>query len=110
VFGTILIKRSILIQFHVKTETLYDEQYYYKIVETRMDQFGLNMNFLEIKQVLAIIFTLKINFYIHLVNFPVLWTARQLPKRTGSLAQNIQRLRTLYYGLWVYFLERQGLL
>jgi hypothetical protein len=38
-----------------------------------MDQFGLNMNFLGIKQVLAIIFTLKINLYIHLVNFPVLW-------------------------------------
>jgi hypothetical protein len=27
-----------------------------------MDQFGLNMNFLGIKQVLAIIFTLIINF------------------------------------------------
>jgi hypothetical protein len=28
-----------------------------------MDQFGLHMNFLGIKQVLVIIFTLKINFY-----------------------------------------------
>jgi hypothetical protein len=34
-----------------------------------MDQFGLNMNFLGIKQVLMIIFTLKITFHIYLFNF-----------------------------------------
>jgi hypothetical protein len=48
---------------------LSDKQYYYKIIETRMDQFGLNMNFLEIKQVLVIIFTLKINFYFIFLDF-----------------------------------------
>jgi hypothetical protein len=37
-----------------------------------MDQFGLNMKFLGIKQFLAIILTLKINFYIPLVHSPVL--------------------------------------
>jgi hypothetical protein len=30
-----------------------------KIIETGMNQFGLNMNFLWIKQILAIIFILK---------------------------------------------------
>ena len=59
---------------------------------TGMDQFGLNMNFLGIKQVLAIIFTLKINFYIHLINFPVLCTAHQLNKNIGATAQEFLRL------------------
>jgi hypothetical protein len=49
VFDTILIKRLILIQFSCQTETLCDEQYYYKIIGTGMDQFGLSMNFLGIK-------------------------------------------------------------
>jgi hypothetical protein len=30
----------------VKTVTLSDKQHYYKIIGIRMDQFGLNMNFL----------------------------------------------------------------
>jgi hypothetical protein len=51
------------------------------------------MKFLGIKQFLAIILTLKINFYIPLVHFPVLWTPRQLSERTWSLVQNIPRLR-----------------
>jgi hypothetical protein len=41
-----------------------------------MDQFRLNMNFLGIKQVLVIIFTLKINFHIYLSDFSAPWTAR----------------------------------
>jgi hypothetical protein len=32
--------------FHVKTETLGDREYYYKILETRMVQFGAHMDFL----------------------------------------------------------------
>jgi hypothetical protein len=43
------------------------------------------MNFLGIKQVLTIIFTLKINFYIYLVNFPVLWSAHQKLRSAGVL-------------------------
>jgi hypothetical protein len=34
-----------------------------------MGQFGLNMNFLGIIQILAIIFTLKINLYIIFLDF-----------------------------------------
>jgi hypothetical protein len=32
--------------FHVKTEILNDREHYYKILETGMVQFGVNMNFL----------------------------------------------------------------
>jgi hypothetical protein len=44
---------------HVKTETLNDREYYYKILEIGMAQFGANMNFLWIIQFLAFIFILK---------------------------------------------------
>ena len=37
-------------------------QYYYKNLETGMDQFGVHMNFLQIKQVSAINLILKIYF------------------------------------------------
>jgi hypothetical protein len=39
--------------FHAKTEPLYDREHYYKILETGMAQFGANMNFLWIIQILA---------------------------------------------------------
>jgi hypothetical protein len=42
------------------------------------------MNFLWIKQILAIIFTLKIHFHIYLSNLSVLWTARQFLKSAGA--------------------------
>jgi hypothetical protein len=48
---------------HVKTETLNDREYYYKILETEMAQFGVKMNFLCILQVSSIVFVLKIIFY-----------------------------------------------
>jgi hypothetical protein len=41
---------------------LSDKQYYYEIIGTGMDQFGLTMNFLGIKQVSIINFILKIHF------------------------------------------------
>jgi hypothetical protein len=69
---------------------LINKQYYYKIIETGMGQFGISMNFLWIKQVLMIIFTLKITFHIYSSNLTVLWTAQQLPEKEGSLAQEIQ--------------------
>jgi hypothetical protein len=54
-----------------------------------MDQFELNMNFLGIKQVLVIIFTLEINFYIYLFNLSVLWTVHtNTPKPRGFCARN----------------------
>jgi hypothetical protein len=59
-----------------------------------MGQFGLNMNFLGIKQIVAMIFTLKINFCIIFLDFSFPWTARQLIERPGVSTQNILRLRT----------------
>ena len=44
---------------HVKTETLNGREYYYKILEIGMVQFGAKMNFLCNKQVLTLIFILK---------------------------------------------------
>jgi thioester reductase-like protein len=52
-----------------------------------MDQFKLNMNLLGIKQILVIIFTLKINFYIYLSTFSVLWTAHQKQRSAGVIGQ-----------------------
>jgi hypothetical protein len=37
-------------------------QYYCKNLGTGMDQFGVHMDFLQIKQVLTFIYALKINF------------------------------------------------
>jgi hypothetical protein len=37
-------------------------QYYYKNLGIGMDQFGVHMNFLQIKQVLTFIYALKLNF------------------------------------------------
>jgi hypothetical protein len=39
-----------------------------------MDQFGVHMNFLQIKQVLTFIYTLKIYFYFIFSGFWVFWT------------------------------------
>jgi hypothetical protein len=41
---------------HVKTETLNDREYYYKILEIGIVQFGAKMNFLCILQVSRIVF------------------------------------------------------
>jgi hypothetical protein len=38
-------------------------KYLYEATTTEMDQIGLNMNFIRIKQVSGIIFVLKIIFY-----------------------------------------------
>jgi hypothetical protein len=48
---------------HVKTETLNDREYYYKILEIGMVQFGLKMDFLCILQVSRFVFVLKMNSY-----------------------------------------------
>jgi hypothetical protein len=42
------------------------------------------MDFLEIKQVLTIIFTLKIIFYLLFLDFLIPWTARQIQGRQGQ--------------------------
>jgi hypothetical protein len=71
--------------FHVKTVTLGDREYYYKILETGMVQFGARMNFLCNKQVLGIIFLLKINFCIYLPILYILWTGPQFSEKAGVL-------------------------
>jgi hypothetical protein len=43
-----------------------------------MEQFGVHMNFLWNKQVLGILFILKINFPKHLLIFSGLWFARMI--------------------------------
>jgi hypothetical protein len=48
--------------FHDKTEILSDREYYYKVLEIGMVQFGAKMNFLCVLQVSRIVFVLKTNF------------------------------------------------
>jgi hypothetical protein len=57
-----------------------------------MDQFGLNMHFLGIKQVLTIIFTLKIIFYLLFLGFLVSWTGRIITREYRGLLVSIPRL------------------
>jgi hypothetical protein len=74
--------------FHVKTETLNDRESYYKILEIGMDQFGVKMNFLCNKQVLGILFILKINFCIYLPILYVLWTGPHFLASSGVSVQD----------------------
>jgi hypothetical protein len=53
-----------------------------------MVQFGARMNFLCNKQVLGILFILKINFCIYLPILFILWTGPQLSESPGALAQD----------------------
>jgi hypothetical protein len=62
-----------------------------------MDQFGVNMHFLEIKQILAIYFTLKIDFQFNFPDLHVSWTVPQIPEKTGAKLQKFQRLRALLH-------------
>jgi type IV secretory pathway VirB6-like protein len=48
-----------------------------------MDQFGLNINFLWIKQVLGIVFVLKIYFLNDFYRSITVWTVPQFPESTG---------------------------
>jgi hypothetical protein len=52
-----------------------------------MDQFGVHMNFLQIKQVLVIIFVFKIHFWIIFSGFIIPWSGPQIPESAGALAQ-----------------------
>jgi hypothetical protein len=58
-----------------------------------MEQIGLKMEFLWILQVLALIYTLKINFCIYLPIVYVLWIELQLNRNTGAGLQLFSRLR-----------------
>jgi hypothetical protein len=58
-----------------------------------MDQFGVYMNFLQIKQVSAIKYVLKIYFSINFSDFLILWTGPRFLQRLGALAQMHPRHR-----------------
>jgi hypothetical protein len=51
-----------------------------------MDQFGVHMNFLQIKQVLTFIYTLKINLCDYFPISIILWIGRQYLENVGALA------------------------
>jgi hypothetical protein len=53
-----------------------------------MDQFGLEMDFLGIKQVQMIIFTLKIHFHNYLSILCVLWTERIIIRKCRGIGVN----------------------
>jgi hypothetical protein len=73
-----------------------------KLIGTRMDQFGLSMNFLGIIQVSAINFILKINFHNLLFIFTDFWTAHIINRecrgfriRNTRLSAQLHRMAVL---------------
>jgi hypothetical protein len=60
-----------------------DREYYYKILEIGMAQFGAKMNFLCILQVSRLVFVLKTNFYNYLSVFNLLWTGPHFLASSG---------------------------
>jgi hypothetical protein len=57
-----------------------------------MDQFGLYMNFLQIKQVSSNYLYIKIYFYFIFSGFRVFWTGPQLPEKAGGSGARFPRL------------------
>jgi hypothetical protein len=51
-----------------------------------MDQFGVHMRFLQVKQGLTFIYTLKINLCDYFPIFISLWIGRQFLENTGTRA------------------------
>jgi hypothetical protein len=51
-----------------------------------MDQFGVHINFLQIKQVLTFIYTFKINFCDYFPIFTTLWIGHQFLENTRTRA------------------------
>jgi hypothetical protein len=58
-----------------------------------MAQFGAKMNFLCNKQVLGILFILKINFCIYLPILYILWTGPQFSEMAGVSEKKVPRHR-----------------
>ena len=63
-----------------------------------MDQFGVHMDSLQIKQVSVINLILKIYFYISFSGFSDLGTGPQIPESAGACVQEFLRLSALF--LW----------
>jgi hypothetical protein len=68
------------------------------------------MNFLWIKQIVAIIFILKIDFQFNFSDLYIPWTAPQLPEKAGSNTKEFPRLRAI--SLWTagLFYKNRGFL
>ena len=84
--------------FHVKTEPLNDKEYYYKILETGMVQFGAKMNFLWIIQIPRIVFVLKMHLLIHLFILNQFWTGRNNTGKSRVLGVRTPRHRAQSLG------------
>jgi hypothetical protein len=63
-----------------------------------MDQFGVHMDFLQIKQVLTFIYALKIDFCDYFPIFPTLWIGPQISRCAGANVKEFPRLIALL--LW----------
>jgi hypothetical protein len=57
-----------------------------------MDQFGVHMDFLQIKQVFVIKYVLKIYFSISFSDILILWTRPRMLRRPGAISQDVLRL------------------
>ena len=61
-----------------------------------MDQIGVHMDFLQIKQVSGIKYALKIYFPINFSDFLILWTAPQIQRSAGAVMQESLRHGVLF--------------
>jgi hypothetical protein len=73
-----------------------------------MDQFKLSMNFLGIKQILVIIFILKISFYFLFLDFLFSSTARKIFEKGRCLCVKPYRLSAQSLRTASLFYKRRG--
>jgi hypothetical protein len=74
-----------------------------------MTQFGISMNFLWIKQILAIIFILKIDFYSLFLDFLISWTGCTNTGKSRGLSARTRDTGWPRDGQRVHSLKLQGL-
>ena len=67
-----------------------------------MDQFGLKMDFLWIKQVLGLFLHIKIYFLIYFISFLTVWTRPQIMESAGATVQHSQDSENYAVGRRVY--------
>ena len=73
-----------------------------------MDQFGLKMDFLWIKQVLGLFLHIKIYFLIYFISFLTVWTRPQIMESAGATVQHSQDSENPRHGRRVHFSKTQG--
>jgi hypothetical protein len=74
-----------------------------------MDQFGLKMDFLWIKQVLGLFLHIKIYFLNYFISFLTVWTRPQFPESAGTNVKEFPRLIAMPCGRRVHNTKPQGL-